>query len=101
MSNDKNQAQPHHRPPANAPLELPKGLPVLQLKFHTLVEIPGKLATTGLKSDIEQVNRHRWRISFLPQLRHFQLEYFPAGSTAAKGSYLVHEHHIEWWEPIP
>lgn len=97
MSTDKNQTAIK---PTTAPLDLPKGLPVAQLKFHTLVEIPGKLTATGLKSDIEQTNRHRWRISFLPQVRHFQLEHFPAGSLEPKASYLVHESHIEWWEPL-
>lgn len=95
MSN--KDPQPHHRPNPSGPLADMKSIPVAIMQFREMVEIPGRLASQGLKAEVEPGNRKRWRISYLPQLRHFQLDFFPANAGAPECSYLIHETLVVWW----
>jgi hypothetical protein len=96
----KDTPQPHHRPQPGTQLDV-KAVPVAVMHFKDMLDIPGRLQSQGLKSESDQPNRHNWRIHYLPQLRHFQLEFRPANSnsSASASTYFVHETHVIWWTP--
>lgn len=96
MSNDKAQA--HHRPQANGALADLKGIAVAHLHFTQMLDIPGRLSSQGVVSLDDGSNRKRWRITYLPALRNFQLDYFaPSNQGAPDGTYFVPDHLAMWW----
>lgn len=99
MSNDKPQQ--HHRPPQAPPLEVgTRSISVLQLQFRDATfEIPGRLTSSSVRSDMGQVNRNRWRITYLPPIRSFQMDYFVANKTEVEQTYFVPDTGVNWWLP--
>lgn len=96
-----DKQQPHHRPQATGPLADVKGIAVHDLHFKETLDIPGRLSSQGVRNeaDVEGArNRKRWRITYLPALRHMQLDFFLAGSDKAE-TFFVHESRVEWWSP--
>ena len=92
-------AEPHHRPP---PVREFSGHPiaVLQLQFRDATfEIPGKLTSSSVRSELAQTNRARWRITYHPAMHAFQLEFFAANKTDVEQTYFVPDTGVNWWLP--
>jgi hypothetical protein len=97
MSNDKQQ--PHHRPQSSGPLADVKGIAIRHLHFRETVDIPGRLSSQGVVADDEVSNRKRWRITYLPALRSFQLDFYAPNQSAPDSTFFVGEHLAMWWMP--
>jgi hypothetical protein len=102
MNESKQQPQqPQRRPEATtARLDESRPIPIASLSFKEMLDIPGKLTSQGVKSDYSpDGNRKRWRVVYLPTLRHFQLDHYLPGASTPEASYFVHETLIAWWIP--
>jgi hypothetical protein len=102
MNENKQPQQAQRRPEQPPRLDESRPIPVAVLQFREMVEIPGKLTSQGIKSDYSpDGNRKRWRVYYMPLVRHFQLDLYLPNQHTPEGSYFIHETLVNWWIATP
>lgn len=78
----------------------PNAIPVLLLKFSEPIDLPRKPGASGLKTEVA-VNKPSYDISYLPWMRHFQINYREVDGRDGSTEVFVHESKVKCWEPMP
>ena len=93
----KDNPQPHHRPANdNQPLAELRSIPVAEMQFRDLFEVPNSITSTGLRSET-QTNKKRHVITYLPQIQHFQIQIYKPDATKPDRTVMVWIGHVNWW----
>ncbi len=88
-----SEAPATEKPDKKQQAAAPKGLRIKRLVFDKPHDIGGGDAVAHTVHDNfgAEDNRKRWRITFLPDLRHHRVEFFGIGEKAPSRVFLVHE----------
>ena len=94
----KDNPQPHHRPQQNAQLAELRSIPVAWMQFKELFEVPGSITSTGLRTE-RQSNRRHAVITYMPQIQHFHIQFYKAGTGIPDDEpIMVWVGHVNWWK---